>query len=89
MKAESKTASTTLMLSTNFCHLAGKDWGTGGLESFVSTPSQRQGRIFKQRNIANKKYFKMSTKIHQEMRHLGRDREYLQGIQADRYGKPV
>lgn len=54
MKAESKTASTTLMLSRNFCHLAGKDWGT---ESFVSIPSHRQGRIFKHRNTANKKIF--------------------------------
>lgn len=53
---------------------------------FVSIPDQRWGRIFKQSTADKKKDLKTPTKIHQEMRQLGMDREYPSGIQADRCG---
>jgi len=61
MKAENKTVSATLVLSATFYHLAGKDWGTDGSESFVSIADQRWGRIFKQRSTADKKRSKNSN----------------------------
>lgn len=54
MKAENKTVSATLVLSTTFCPLPGKTLRNWRLRELCQQSDQRWGKIFKQRSTADK-----------------------------------